>query len=304
MKKLFLSVLLILQAGNFSILLTQINDAASYFPLKPGNKWIYSYYNTQFGQSGRFSRQVTSTSNYNGHVYYQYGGYYQRIDSVTANRFYYYSNNGCNWSPYERMVDSLSANLNDTVKYNCGANFKVCSDTTMRLLFGSLRRTKNFRLGNNGIIFAKNFGIMEVYTQSGNVFYVENLIGCIINGIVYGDTSLVGINQISSEIPDKFELQQNYPNPFNQVTKIKFDNPLRKESFGPSTLSERGDRGGFVKLIVFDVLGREVQTLVNEKLQPGSYEVEWNAADFPSGIYFYSLESGSYKETKRMALIK
>jgi hypothetical protein len=260
----------------------------SYFPLQVGNKWVYSFYNTQFGQSGRFSRTITLFTVNNGHVYYNYGGIYKRVDSLNANVYNYSLSNGCQWSPNDIMMDSLSARLNDTIRYNCGASYKICSDTNMRLLFGSLRRTKNFRLGNNGIIYVKDFGIMEFYTQSGNNFYVENLIGCIINGILYGDTSLTGINQISLEVPDKFSLEQNYPNPFNPSTKIKFQ--ILKS--------------GIVKLAVFDVLGREIQVLVNQLLSPGTYEADFDGSNLPSGVYYYKLESEEFSVTKKMVVLK
>ena len=59
-----------------------------------------------------------------------------------------------------------------------------------------------------------------------------------------------------------------------------------------------------VKLIIYDLLGKEVSTLINEQLQPGSYSVDWDASNFPSGVYFYKLEAGDYSESKKMVLIK
>lgn len=108
----------------------------------------------------------------------------------------------------------------------------------------------------------------------------------------------IGISQISSIIPDNFYLSQNYPNPFNPVTKIKFDIP---SNFKGQTSN--------VKLIVYNVLGEEAITLVNEKLSAGSYEVEFNTRDgqgsnFSSGIYFYKLETENFSEVKRMILLK
>ncbi len=98
----------------------------------------------------------------------------------------------------------------------------------------------------------------------------------------------VGINQISSEVPAAYSLKQNYPNPFNPTTHLEF---------GISNL-------GFVSLKVYDVHGKEVATLVNENKQAGTYEVEWNGQGFASGVYFYRLEAGDFKETKRMLLVK
>jgi hypothetical protein len=107
---------------------------------------------------------------------------------------------------------------------------------------------------------------------------------------------MVGIKPISTIVPISFDLSQNYPNPFNPTTKIKFDvgpplNPLlRKE--------------GTVVLRIYDVLGKEVVTLVNEQLNPGTYEVEWDASNYPSGVYFFKLITGNYSETKKLILLK
>lgn len=98
----------------------------------------------------------------------------------------------------------------------------------------------------------------------------------------------VGIVVNNNEIPNSYALQQNYPNPFNPTTNIKFS--------VPST--------GLVKLTVFDVLGREVATLVNEVMPAGNYTSDFNAASLSSGVYFYSLESGDFKQTKKMLLVK
>lgn len=98
----------------------------------------------------------------------------------------------------------------------------------------------------------------------------------------------VGINQISSEIPDSYFLDQNFPNPFNPSTVIRY------------SLTENRH----ARLKIFDLNGREVANLVNEIQNPGTYEVEWNAEGFPSGVYFYRLEAGDFKQSKRMLLLK
>lgn len=104
--------------------------------------------------------------------------------------------------------------------------------------------------------------------------------------IKYSQT--VGINQISSEIPIEFKLYQNYPNPFNPETKIKFE---IKNS-------------GLVTLKVYDALGREIKALVNDKISPGKYEVNFNAGNLNSGVYYYKLNAEGYSDTKKMILIK
>jgi hypothetical protein len=90
------------------------------------------------------------------------------------------------------------------------------------------------------------------------------------------------------EVPNYYFLNQNYPNPFNPVTNIKFGIP------------ESGD----VRLVVYDILGREVKTLLNEYKNPGTYEVQFDASNMASGIYFYSLQTQRGIETKRMLMVK
>jgi hypothetical protein len=90
------------------------------------------------------------------------------------------------------------------------------------------------------------------------------------------------------EIPNGFALSQNYPNPFNPTTKINFD------------LGQASD----VKLIVYDILGRKVATLVNQFMNRGAYTVNFDASHFASGVYFYSIEAGDFKLNKKMILLK
>jgi hypothetical protein len=107
-------------------------------------------------------------------------------------------------------------------------------------------------------------------------------------------TRITGINLIGNNIPEQYKLYENYPNPFNPITKIKFD--ITKSEFR-SQYSE-------VRLIIYDILGKEVAELVNEQLEPGVYEVTFNGSNLSSGIYFYRLTVNNFSETKRMALIK
>jgi hypothetical protein len=89
-------------------------------------------------------------------------------------------------------------------------------------------------------------------------------------------------------IPAVFKLYENYPNPFNPSTKIKYSIPQSSN----------------VVIKVYDVLGNEIGTLVNEEKPAGTYEVTWNAASLPSGVYFYQLKAGNFIETKKMILMK
>ena len=100
--------------------------------------------------------------------------------------------------------------------------------------------------------------------------------------------STIGINQLSTKIPEKFSLYNNYPNPFNPVTLIKFD--VAKTQL--------------IKIRIFDVQGREVAVLVNNYLAPGTYNTDFDGSNFASGMYFYTLESDGFYEVKKMVLVK
>lgn len=96
------------------------------------------------------------------------------------------------------------------------------------------------------------------------------------------------ISPISTETPSVYSLSQNYPNPFNPRTNIKF------------SISKSSD----VKITVYDISGKELEVLVNEKLRTGTYHTEWNGANYSSGVYFYTMTAGDFTETKRILLVK
>lgn len=112
-------------------------------------------------------------------------------------------------------------------------------------------------------------------------------------GILYGGGricgGLVAIDPISSaELPTTFEMNQNYPNPFNPKTNIKIQMP----------------NSGFVKLTVFDISGKEVAVLVNQGLKTGTYNVDFDAGNLGSGVYFYKIETNGFSDVKKMVLVK
>jgi photosystem II stability/assembly factor-like uncharacterized protein len=109
-----------------------------------------------------------------------------------------------------------------------------------------------------------------------------------VNGTILHRSGTVGIQNISSSAPDKFSLSQNYPNPFNPSTKIKFG--ITKQDV--------------VSLRVYDAAGRLVEELVNNNLSAGTYEFDWNAAKHSSGVYFYTIKTSEFSQTKKMLLVK
>jgi hypothetical protein len=105
--------------------------------------------------------------------------------------------------------------------------------------------------------------------------------------VSYYTSMLTGLETIP-EIPEEFNLSQNYPNPFNASTKIKYSVPSNE----------------FVKMVVFDITGKEITTLVNENKTAGIYEITFDASNYPSGVYYYKLTADNFTETRKMILIK
>lgn len=133
----------------------------------------------------------------------------------------------------------------------------------------------------------------SIYNEVNSVYFINENTGFIggVKGLILKTTNggnIAGTSISSSNLPDKTQLSQNYPNPFNPVTKIKFD--LYKSSF--------------TKVLVYDVLGKLVTTIINEELKPGSYETVWDGTWYATGVYYFSLVTGDFIETKRMVLLK
>ena len=102
------------------------------------------------------------------------------------------------------------------------------------------------------------------------------------------DGNILGLTIYNSEIPKEFHLYQNFPNPFNPITKIRFDIPSVRN----------------VKLKVFDILGKEIESLTERLLSPGRYEYTFNAKNFTTGVYFYRIEAGDFVKVKKMVILK
>ncbi|MDX1701090.1 MAG: T9SS type A sorting domain-containing protein, partial [Melioribacteraceae bacterium] len=137
--------------------------------------------------------------------------------------------------------------------------------------------------------------VAEYGSFNGATFWIDE--------IEIADPNIVNVNE--TEIVNKFELKQNYPNPFNPNTTIKYTIPafetiqpvpLQRDATSLQTLN--------VELKIYDILGREISTLVNQKHKPGNYEVIFNAENYSSGVYFYKLKAGNYIQFKKMILQK
>ncbi|HMQ99924.1 MAG TPA: YCF48-related protein [Ignavibacteria bacterium] len=165
----------------------------------------------------------------------------------------------------------------------------IAKDDPNLYAYGSVSYDPVFLSTNSGGFFA---GTSSTYAEQ-ILYYDRTNLYVNSHGFLYKmrinyTMPVIGIENISTGVPGSFELSQNYPNPFNPVTSIKFGLPEQSS----------------VKLIIYDALGREVKALIDSELKAGNYSVDWNAADSPSGVYFYRLITTDYSETRKMILIK
>lgn len=244
----------------------------------------------------------------------------------TYSGVYVSSDNGLNWTQTalnNQSVYSLTVNGSNVFAGTFGYGVYVSANNGTTWVQSPLNNRYVYALTSSGpnIFAGTNIGVY-VSTNNGTTWTLrnENLAESYIfslmitNNYVYagGQTTgvwrrqlyeLTGINPVSNKIPGHYSLFQNYPNPFNPSSKIKFQ------------IVKYGE----VQLKIYDLLGRDVATLVNEKLNPGTYELEWNASNYSGGVYFYKLmveepaQRTQYRETtpglvfsetKRMVLIK
>ena len=230
---------------------------------------------------------------------------------------FYSSNNGVNWNAFNSGLTShviFALAINGSTVFagtygggvfrstNLGMNWYLTGLTGLMITDIVIKGTNIFASasasGNEGIFKSNDNGISwEQIDQGlpGHNIAGLNISQTDLNACVGGFglwrrplSDLISVKIVSSVITSAFILAQNYPNPFNPVTNLEF---------GISDL-------GFTSLKVYDLLGKEVVTLVNEKLNPGTYRVEFDAGSLTSGVYFYRLTSGDFTDTKRMLLLK
>ena len=197
-------------------------------------------------------------------------------DTAGTGGVYISTNNGGSWS---------QTSLNNTNVYGLtsyGSN--LFAGTWSATISGAFLST------NNGINWINKNQGFNLNMGVASILFANNYLFAGTNQSVWrrSYTEAIGIKQISEQVPSKYSLEQNYPNPFNPSTNIRYELP----------------KNSFVKIVVFDMLGREIETLVNEKQSAGTYEVTWDATKYPSSVYFYRLTTDGFSETKKMLMIK
>ncbi|MBI5404196.1 MAG: T9SS type A sorting domain-containing protein [Ignavibacteriae bacterium] len=222
------------------------------------------------------------------------------------------SDNGANWAQTSvdgKVINSLASNGSDIFagtinglyrSTNNGTNWNLISAANLNVQ-AILAFDSNLLIGEfygNGIYKSTNLGVNWIQRNEG--FPAGTALHVLYKTQYYvfagGPSGLwrrnlqnvLLVNTNTENIPEKFSLSQNYPNPFNPSTNIKF----------------RIKNNKYTTLKIYDVLGKEVATLVNEKLKPGEYEVTFDGSELPSGVYFYKLTTDDFTETKKMLMIK
>jgi hypothetical protein len=274
-----------------------VSDSGVFLTTNNGSNW-------NFISSGISNTDITSLAINGSDIFV--GTYGEGI--------FYSGNNGANWTSVLTGNTIFALAINGSTVFagtygggvfrttNLGMNWYLTGLTSLMItdivikginVFVSTSASGNagiFKSNDNGISWEQiNQGLPE--QNAGDLNFTQtDLIASVYNHGLYRRplSEVISVKIISTEIPYEFDLEQNYPNPFNPVTNLEF---------GISEL-------GFVSLKVYDLLGKEVVTLVNEKLSPGEYKVEFDGSGLTSGVYFYRLTAGEFTETKRMMLVK
>lgn len=268
-----------------------------------GITWDSSAGNLRIPQNGSDAGFINSL--YMGYGYIWFGTINERI--------YRIDNTGYTFQPTAGLMHIYGIWFNDPLTGMAGASSMVATSNsgvnwTSLAVPGSgiitgitgISSQWWFTKGNS-VYYSSNNGSTwsASTTQAGFYYHItkaraennNNIWAIRQNGGISKLNYIIGIQPVNNIVPKDFSLSQNYPNPFNPSTKIRFEIPA-------------GQREHEVKLFVYDITGRTAAELINCRLQPGTYETEFNGSHLASGIYFYRLTAGGFTSTKKMLIIK
>lgn len=291
----------------------QLNSIV-YSLVSTGNKVYAGTYGGGVFISTNNGNNWTQTTLNNKNVYslavsgnYVFAGTYDLWDNYGV---FLSSNNGTNWTQtalndvdvYALAVvgNNVFAGTSYSGIYrstNNGSSWFQSGLNNQSVMSFAVSGNNIFAGSDSGVYLTTNYGTSWINESQGFGSNRSVLALLIANNYIFAGAStvwrrilseMIGVNNISTEIPTAYSLSQNYPNPFNPTTSIKFNVA----------------KLGYVKIVIYDVTGREVQTIVNESLKPGTYETSFDGSSLNSGVYFYKIIAEEFSETKKMLLIK
>ena len=278
-------------------------EVLNFYPLSIGNKWVNLiktvvnpnvYYDVTLTEVLSDSMALNNKQYY--HLKEENNHYLDRVDSLDGRVYRYYEHP--NLPENEYVVADLLGEVGDSVQsfnpsYPNYSYTKIIRVDTFSN-WGLTKQRKVYQQVTPGLqgrifSFTEDIGpdsLLSAYIGA-SAYVIKTLKGCVINGIVYGDTTLTSVENEETLVATTYKLEQNYPNPFNPSTKIKYFIPEMSE----------------VTLKIYDVLGNEVASLVSEEKPAGEYEVEFKSTvgsrQLTSGIYFYQLKAGRFHSNKK-----
>jgi hypothetical protein len=301
MKKIHIIVFLI------SFLITtnycQTDSLESFFPLQVGNYWQYQViqifwddttYSYAFAEVLKDTVIGPQSNSYYALKVAFSGKPFSPEDTIRYVRYDSLSSSIIEYDNIWGMGESTLFKLN-AVENDCWDYFGIevcCAGIDTLAVFGEDKQRKTYHTADSSPPFwdyklARDFGPIKIVDDQswGFILYsVYNLVYAKINGMDYGILSM----DDNKNFLENNSLSQNYPNPFNPTTTIKYHLP----------------EISFITIKIYNVLGKEIVTLVYEEKPAGEYEVEFDGSGLPSGIYFYQLRAGQYVETKKMVLLE
>ncbi len=272
------------------------------YKIAVGTNIIYALQASTFGQPKRWIWKSTDKGlTWSNITLYRYPYLINTIIANGNNVFwgntdgiYRSTNKGVNWVKTMSGIGTSDTNISALSFYNNN----IVAGTTSGKVYLSTNNGDSWSTINDGF---PNDRYVQCFAVNNNILYA----GLFYNSVWrYG--GLTNSTIISANVPKEFVLFQNYPNPFNPVTKIKFSIPsnVKSETSNNNPPFTKGGQGGFITLKIYDIIGREISTIINQQLQPGTYEVTFEGSKYSSGVYFYKIETEGFTDVKRMILLK
>lgn len=267
------------------------------FPLEIGNQWFYKYQSiSPFGTPPPYVivKEIVDTTQSGSWVVKVYRPHQDSVTLWTEDWTY---SNGKFYLNSTKLYDT-SITQDTSWSYFYYGSYSFSYTVHGGLFSGETHKAQAYSESYAGFFSSRDFesdvylglGIYytHLHTFGGESFsdQTTTLVGFMNNGILIGDTILTSVNE--SVVPLHFGLSQNYPNPSNPLTTIEYKIIHRE----------------YISLKVYNISGKEVRTLVDQVEEPGLYRVHFNGSSFSSGVYYYTLRTSTFRETKRMILVK